>query len=394
MSHFQPLGINGNAKSCNPIDGETNSHKTTSRKSGKLEKSIAPSRPYKSLTEEEAEHFLVHGWLKVEGGFERQYIDEWLPDFWIRTGYDEHDKTTWKEEYLHVTHHRQVRNEDFCPKAWAKVIDLCGGEDRIHETRERWVGDNFIVNFGSEARSKEDPTSRPPQTKAGFHYDNDWYRTFLDSSSTAMTIVHCFTDIPKDGGGTWLCEDGMQGICEKLYTRPEGFDPVVDTPVLCEHTKDCHVFKAIEAKAGDTFIMHGLLPHTNSFNYKHYARVITNPHVTLKEPYNLDRGPKDGDYSLLEQVILRALGRPSIPEYHSTRPRMFWYPRNSAFKLNRVDDELARLKADRKDKGLPESSIDSVHLQGEEAMRAFNLRNGYDLPRNVELGLELEQHAA
>lgn len=34
---------------------------------------------------------------------------------------------------------------------------------------------------------------------------------FLDSSSTALTVVHCFSDVPKDGGGTWLCEDGLKG---------------------------------------------------------------------------------------------------------------------------------------------------------------------------------------
>lgn len=178
---------------------------------GDIQNPLPDSKPYACLTDEEAEHFLVHGWLKVEGGFERKHIDEWLPDFWVRTGYDEHDKTTWKEEYVHVAHHRQVRNEEFCPKAWGKIMDLCGGEDRIHEARERWVGDNFIVNFGSEARAKEDPASHPPQTKTSFHSDNDWYRAFLDSSSTALTIVHCFTDIPKNGGGTWLCEDALKG---------------------------------------------------------------------------------------------------------------------------------------------------------------------------------------
>jgi hypothetical protein len=73
---------------------------------------------------------------------------------------------------------------------------------------------------------------------------------------------------------------------------------------------------------------------------------------------------------------------------------MFWYPRNSAFKLNKVDDELARLKSDRARRGLPPSSIDSVYVQGEKAMKDFIAHNGYDLPFNKELGLELQQHAA
>lgn len=73
---------------------------------------------------------------------------------------------------------------------------------------------------------------------------------------------------------------------------------------------------------------------------------------------------------------------------------MFWYPRNSAFKLNKVDDELARLKVDRSKRGLLESSIDSVYLHGDETMKDFIKHNGYDLPFNEELGLELQQHRA
>lgn len=50
----------------------------------------------------------------------------------------------------------------------------------------------------------------------------------------------------------------------------------------------------VEAKAGDIFLLHGLLPHTQSKNYLHYARAITNPHVNMHEPFDLNRA--DGDY--------------------------------------------------------------------------------------------------
>jgi len=167
-----------------------------------------PKLPYKFLTPQEADHFLTHGWLKVPNAIMPEYIDAWMADFWVRTGYDEHDKTTWKDEYLHLPHHRQVRHDQFCPEAWNKILDICGGEARIDPEREGWIGDNFIANFGSEARSKSQ-FENSPKEKKGWHFDNDWYRHFLDSSGTALTIVHCFTDIPPHGGGTWLCEDGI-----------------------------------------------------------------------------------------------------------------------------------------------------------------------------------------
>lgn len=163
------------------------------------------------------------------------------------------------------------------------------------------------------------------------------------------------------------------------------------------------------AKQGDVFILHGLLPHVSSFNYLHYARVITNPHVTLKEPYNLNR--PDSDYvslvkpffslhtahssiaqSLLEQVILRGLDRRTVPEYKPTRDRMYWYPRNWTFKEAKVRDELDSMIAAAKAKGLDEKAVDSIWLKGEQARKDFDERNGLLLPMHEEAGLQLTQH--
>lgn len=83
------------------------------------------------------------------------------------------------------------------------------------------------------------------------------------------------------------------GAVRYLYDHPEGLDPPVNAR-HCTHVKDCKDFSAVVAKAGDVILLHGLLPHTASPNYLHYARVISNPHVCLHSPYNLNRS--DGNY--------------------------------------------------------------------------------------------------
>ena len=170
---------------------------------------IPAKRQFSRLTPEEAEHFLTHGWIKVENAIDPKYIDQWMKEMWIRTGLDPNDKASWVPEYLHLAHHHQIRNEDFCPGAWGKIVDICGGEDVIDPERERWVGDSLIINFGSEERSKE-PRDKAPPSQGHYHVDNDWYRHFLDGSETALTVIHCFSDIPEGGGGTQLCEDGIK----------------------------------------------------------------------------------------------------------------------------------------------------------------------------------------
>ena len=76
---------------------------------------------YKSLSPEERQHFVEHGWLRVPGAIKQKYIDAWLAPFWDRLGWDEHDKSTWTQDYLKMPRHFEVPVEEFCPEAWAKI---------------------------------------------------------------------------------------------------------------------------------------------------------------------------------------------------------------------------------------------------------------------------------
>lgn len=89
--------------------------------------------------------------------------------------------------------------------------------------------------------------------------------------------------------------DTLLDLCEQFYEHPEGIDPPFDNLNLYQHCKtECSKFAQIEAKAGDVFITHGMIPHAHTPNHLHYPRIITNPHVNLAEPFNLNR--PDGDY--------------------------------------------------------------------------------------------------
>ncbi|KAJ7105843.1 hypothetical protein C8R44DRAFT_745498 [Mycena epipterygia] len=328
---------------------------------------------YNYLTKEQREFFLEHGWLRIPNAIDKKILDKWMSDFWVRLGWDEHDKSTWKLDYLKMPKHHEIPPSDFSPDAWKAMCEIVGGEDKIDKEREYLTGDNFIPNFGSKYWKTH---LHPVEEAKGWHTDNDYYRQFLDSATNALTIINCFTDVKPGQGGTFLAEDGIKGIVDFLYEHPEGLDPPFS--YLYRHVKNCKKFATVEAKAGDVFITHALLPHSPSKNHLHEVRVITNPHVNLKDPYNLNR--PDGDYTLCEQVILRALGRDSVPEFKPTRPREVYFPRTFTFKRARVQEELDRLVATAKAKGLPADSVDSIYLRGEEFIKEHEKRNGYDRP--------------
>lgn len=165
---------------------------------------------YNHLSSDERKHFLEHGWLRIANAINTAYLDPWLENFWVRLGQDANDKSTWQYEFLKMPRHREVPNEEFCTKdAWAKITEIIGGQDKLHPYRERYFGDQFIINFGNDYWETHDQT---PQQAKGWHIDNDWYRQMLDSGGYALTLIFLFTDCPERGGGTYVCEDALPGM--------------------------------------------------------------------------------------------------------------------------------------------------------------------------------------
>lgn len=56
--------------------------------------------------------------------------------------------------------------------------------------------------------------------------------------------------------------------------------------------------------------MHPFMLHSASRNLLRNVRIITNPVVSMREPFNLDRKAEDrGNYNLVELKTLQALGK-------------------------------------------------------------------------------------
>jgi hypothetical protein len=88
-------------------------------------------------------------------------------------------------------------------------------------------------------------------------------------------------------------------------------------------TRDESFFE-MTGNIGDVVFMHPLMLHTASKNLLRRVRVITNPPVSLKEPFNFSREKKE-DYSLVELKTLRDLGMPDgLEGWKTTAPRKGW----------------------------------------------------------------------
>jgi hypothetical protein len=294
------------------------------------------SRSYDFLSPDQVDTFLTKGYVLVKNAFTREQGSNWAAKTFTRLGYDPNDRSTWTQSRIHMPSHHGVEVKDFSPKAWGAIGDLCGGEDRI-KTPCNW-GDGFIVNLGSDddADLWEPPSSVTP----GWHKDGDWFLHFLDSPEQGLLTIILWSDVRSKGGATFVATDSVPVVARHLAQHPEGVRPGgFDFKGMAAK---CSEFIEATGEVGDVYLLHPYILHASSRNALRRPRLITNPAVSLKAPMNLSRA--DGDYSLVEQAILRGLGVDHL-NFSPTAPRERITPQREIIQKKMREEEQARLAA-------------------------------------------------
>ncbi|KAA1469954.1 hypothetical protein DENSPDRAFT_835655, partial [Dentipellis sp. KUC8613] len=312
---------------------------------------------YEHLTQEQVDFFMENGYIVVKNAFTKEKSDEWTTNMWVRLGLDPNDKSTWDRERIHMPSHKREAVATFAPKAWEIMKELLGGAERIDEDSGYW-GDSFIVNLGREDLEGDD-TPIEPRELINWHVDGDFFVHFLDSPEQALLVIPLYSDIKPRGGGTYICTDGLDEIAKYLGAHPEGvlptglsFTPSTSTyenpkdhPEYWSHldeVKKYNKFVELTGEVGDVVLMHPLMLHSASKNHLRIPRIITNPPVALKEPFNFNRENPD-DYSLVEKKTLRALGVDRF-DFKATTERRRVVPRRVLLQEKMLADEKRRLE--------------------------------------------------
>lgn len=232
------------------------------------------------------------------------------------------------------------------------------GEGRIDDEFSTW-GDSFIVNLGTPEleTATEDIDARALDN---WHVDGDFFVHYLDSPEQALLVIPLFSDIKPRGGGTYVAPEGIDHIARYLAAHPEGVLPfpgkLVPSTTTCPNPADdpdswthadavrqCSLFAEMVGEIGDVVLLHPLMLHSASKNYLREARIIINPPVALKEPFNFNR-EDPADFSLVELKTLRALGVDRFDFRLSTERRRL-VPRSSGAKDAMLEEEKRRLAA-------------------------------------------------
>lgn len=287
---------------------------------------------YRVLTDEQVQSFLDKGYLVVRDCLDMSVANRWIDEAYERLGYDKRNPATWVKDIVWLDHKNQMPVREIAPRAWAAILDVVGGEDRLETQVMRITGghftsinsfiwsDAFIVNFH---RGADKPWQPPSPQVGGWHKDGSYFRHFLDSREQALLPIVCWSDMLHQGGATFIAPDSVRVVARYLYEHPEGVAPnEFDFQALINQ---CAQFEEVTAQAGDFIIMHPFMLHASSQNALRRPRFMSNPPVVLKEPMNLNRDNPE-DFSLLERATLHYLGLERL-DFRPTAPReSYWWP--------------------------------------------------------------------
>ncbi|EJU05894.1 hypothetical protein DACRYDRAFT_62612 [Dacryopinax primogenitus] len=316
---------------------------------------MAPKQ-YQVLTQADVDHFLEHGWVKIPGALLPEWSEKFTQDVWIRLGMNPEDKSTWTRDRANMPWHQAEKASVVAPRAWGAICDLLGGEERVSDTSYEWR-DSLIVNLGKEEYKDMDVN---PRELDNWHVDGDWFLHFLDSPEQALLVIPLFADIKPKAGATYISPDGIQHAAKYLLDHAEGTYPASGGGFAFKNLiPKCNEFVECCGNKGDVFILHPLMLHSASKNHLRIPRLITNPAVSIKEPFNFNRENPD-DFSLVELKTLKALGLDRL-DYKITRDRQRIRPLRMDFWEPQLQVELDRLRAHAAKTGKP---VRSAHANG------------------------------
>ncbi|KAL6304145.1 hypothetical protein BKA93DRAFT_826125 [Sparassis latifolia] len=318
---------------------------------------------YKQLTPEQVDFFLENGYVVIKQGFTKEKATEFTKTMWVRLALDPNDKSTWDRERIHMPWHSRQPVASFAPKVWEAMQDLLGGAERIDEPSGSW-GDSFIVNFGTPELEGPDKYVDPHDLD-NWHVDGDFFVHYLDSPEQALLVIPLFSDIKPRGGGTFISPDAIDMIAKYLSQHPEGVLPTglsftpststyeepKDDPGYWSHpeeVKKCKRFVEMTGEIGDVVLMHPLMLHSASKNHLREVRIITNPPVSLRKPFNFARDDPE-EYSIVERKTLKALGVDKF-EFKPTTERRRLVPKRFVQHNKMLEEERQRLEALKLDK--------------------------------------------
>lgn len=312
------------------------------------------------LTPEQIEQFITRGWVKVNEAFPKTQAEKVQNFIWEKLaarGVLRDDRTTWKNPMVFIAENYDGSPFDECAtqRLSDAITDVIGDGRWIAQHDIGWWG-WWPINFAIGADQVWDVPADE------WHFDSPDNGTHVTSPHQGMLVICLFSELGPRGGGTLVIE-GSHHVVARFFKQSPGLTqreaikgcldihsylraltgrdgggenlPGVDTSnkrhahaaalhlVQDEHRSTPRIeqfmnqswtdddgteLRVVEVTGspGDVILGHPFLFHSPSFNHSGITRFMCNRKTPLFEELQLGR--EDGEYSVLEESIRRALG--------------------------------------------------------------------------------------
>jgi hypothetical protein len=258
--------------------------------------------PNRVLNDNDIQHFIENGFVKIENAFDRALAEEGCAILWRDTGCDPDDPATWTEPVVRLGIYggEPFNKAANSSRLHAALDDIVG--------RGRWAPRPNLGTFPIRFPSDKDPED------AGWHIDVSFgddptdfmsWRANIHSKGRALLMLFLFSDVSEDDAPTRIRAGSHLDIARRL--QPAGDAGLTLRELARNDFAESEGRPEILATgdAGTVYLCHPFLVHAAQPHRGKRPRFMAQPALLPVEQLNLER--KNGDLSPVEVAVRPAL---------------------------------------------------------------------------------------
>ena len=252
--------------------------------------------------QEEIEHFISKGFLKIDNAFPETLADECRAILWNATGCDPHDPATWTQPVIRIG---ELKEQSFTLAANTPILHMAF--DQL-VGKDNWFSKGTLGSFPVRFPSPTPASDTGWHVDASFPGDNpdgfsDW-RVNVQSRGRALLMLFLFSDVSENDAPTRIRQGShmdvarvLQPFGEKGLSFMELAEKLDSLPAR-EETLAC-------GKAGTVYLCHPFIVHAAQDIRGTSPKFMAQPALHPKQDFNID--PAQKVHCPVEIAIIKAL---------------------------------------------------------------------------------------
>lgn len=251
---------------------------------------------------QDIQHFIDHGFIKIENAFSKTLADECRAILWKATGCDPNDRDTWTEPVIRIG---ELHDPCFAQAANTTLL---------HEAFDKLVGPGNWLPKGTLGAFPIRFPSALPAPDTGWHVDGsfpgenakgffDW-RINVQSKGRGLLMLFLFSDVGENDAPTRIRAGSHLDVAKLLSGYGEDGLSFMELAAKLEHLPDRKEALAT-GKAGTVYLCHPFVVHAAQDHHGASPKFMAQPALHLRNDFNID--PERNNHSAVELAIIKAI---------------------------------------------------------------------------------------